>query len=166
MFGEKKATDVEQAAAENQEGAEQAASPRKYKIDGETANNEFIRYCENNDIDFDESKMTEEEKESFSDIKRRFIKCCMEGRVEVDGKSVKYTVSGFSEKGFSGEIITIQRPNGNAFSAMDSFKDRENVHKLHGFMSAMTGKDLGYFSKIDISDWKFFNAISSLFLSL
>jgi hypothetical protein len=90
----------------------------------------------------------------------------MEGRVEVDGKSVKYTVSDFSEKGFCGETITIQRPNGNAFSAMDSFKDRENVHKLHGFMSAMTGKDVKYFSKIDISDWNFFNAIASLFLSL
>jgi hypothetical protein len=51
MFGKEKAIGAEQAAA------------RKYKIDKETANNEFIRYCENNDIDFDESKMNEEENE-------------------------------------------------------------------------------------------------------
>jgi hypothetical protein len=49
---------------------------------------------------------------------------------------------------------------------MDSFKERENVHKLNGFMSAMTGKEIKYFAKIDIADWKFFQAISSLFLSL
>jgi hypothetical protein len=102
MLGERKAAGAEQSAAENQE-----SDSRKYKIDGETANNEFIRYCENNDIDFDESKMNKEEKVSFSDIKWRFMKCCMEGRVEVDGKSVKYTVSDFSENGFCGETITI-----------------------------------------------------------
>ncbi len=110
--------------------------------------------------------MNDEERESFSDIKNRFIQNCMEGRVEVDGTTVTYTVSNFSAEGFKGETVKITRPNGAAFSAMDSFKDRENVHKLHGFMSAMTGKDVKYFSKIDIVDWKFFNAIATLFLSL
>jgi hypothetical protein len=149
----------------NETDAENAAATGT-KIDRETAENEFIRYCENNEIEHEESEMSDEEKESFSSIKNRFIKCCMAGRVEVDGTSLSYTLSKFSPDGFAGETVTIKRPIGNAFSSMDSFKERESVHKLHGYMSAMTGKDVKYFSKIDVIDWKFFNDIASLFLSL
>jgi hypothetical protein len=150
----------------NETGADNTTVTQNDKIDRETAEAEFNRYCENNGIENDESAMNDEERDSFADIKKRFIDCCMEGRVEVDGTSVKYIISKFSDQGFSGETITIRRPTGNAFSSMDSFKDRESIHKLHGYMSAMTGKDVKFFSKIDISDWKFFNAIASLFLSL
>jgi hypothetical protein len=136
------------------------------KIDLETAGAEFIRYCESNDFETDETAMSDEEKESFADIKKRFIKCCREGRVEVDGMNLKYTVSKLSPEGYAGDVVTIKRPGGNAFAGMDNFKERESIHKLHGFMSAMTGKDVKYFSKLDIADWKFFQAVSSLFLSL
>jgi hypothetical protein len=150
---------------ESKTGAESIAAPGN-KIDRETAEAEFIRYCEMNEFLHDESAMEDDERESFGDIKQRFIRACMNGRVEVDGNSLKYTLSKFSPEGFRGETVTIQRPIGNAFSAMDSFKDRENVHRLHGFISAMTGKEVKYFSKIDVSDWKFFSAIANLFLSL
>jgi hypothetical protein len=80
--------------------------------------------------------------------------------------NLKYTVSKLSPEGYAGDIVTITRPGGNAFAGMDNFKDRESIHKLHGFMSAMTGKEVKYFSKLDIADWKFFQAVSSLFLSL
>jgi hypothetical protein len=146
--------------------AAKEAKDKKYKIDLETAEAEFMRYCESNDFEIDETAMNDNEKESFADIKRRFIKCCREGRVEVDGMNLKYTVSKLSPEGFAGDVVTIKRPGGNAFVGMDSFKDRESVHKLHGIMSAMTGKEIKYFSKLDIADWKFFQAVSSLFLSL
>jgi hypothetical protein len=146
--------------------AAKTAKKEKYKIDLETAEAEFMRYCESNDFETDETAMNDDERESFADIKRRFIKCCREGRVEVDGMNLKYTVSKLSPEGFAGDVVTIKRPGGNAFVGMDGFKDRESVHKLHGFMSAMTGKEIKYFSKLDIADWKFFQAVSSLFLSL
>ena len=149
----------------NQTGADQAAAPAK-KIDKETAGNEFIRYCDSNRIEHNEDEMNEEELESFNDIKNRFIKACTEGRVEVDGRNIKYTLSEFSPEGFRAEVVTIKRPGGNAFSAGDSFKEKESIKKLQGFMSAQTGKDVSYFTKVDIVDWKFFNAIASLFLSL
>jgi len=136
------------------------------KIDPETAEMEFVRFCENNEIEHDESKMTDEEKETFGEIKKRIIKACMKGRVETDGTSMVYTISDFSPSGFKGEKITIKRPQGNAYSAMDSYRERENVGRLHGFVSAMTGKDIRFFSKIDVSDWKFFNSVAQLFLSL
>jgi hypothetical protein len=121
MFGKKDET-----------GAESTAAPGK-KIDRETAEAEFIRYCESNEIEHEEAEMNDEEKELFNDIKKRFITCCMAGRVEVEGTSVKYTLSKFSPEGFAGETVTIKRPIGNTFSSMDSFKERESVHKLHGY---------------------------------
>jgi hypothetical protein len=146
--------------------AVKVAKDKKYKIDLETAEAEFMRYCESNDFETDETAMNDDEKESFADIKRRFIKCCREGRVEVDGMNLKYTVSKLSPEGFAGDVVTVKRPGGNAFAGMDGFGQEKNVHKLHAFMSAMAGKDVKYFSKIDIIDWKFFQAVSSLFLSL
>jgi hypothetical protein len=149
----------------NETGAGKPAAPGK-KIDRETAESEFIRYCENNGIEHEETAMNDEEKDTFSDIKKRFIDNCTDGRVEVDGTSLKFTLSNFSPENFKGETIIIKRPSGNAFTAMDGWKEKESVHKLLGFMSAMTGKEVKYFSKIDIVDWKFFNSIATLFLSL
>jgi hypothetical protein len=40
------------------------------------------------------------------------------------------------------EVIKITRPSGAAFVGMDTFKDRESVHKLQGFTSSVTGKDI------------------------
>jgi hypothetical protein len=149
----------------NNPGAENAAASGK-KIDRKTAEEEFNRFCENNEIENIESSMEEEEKTTFNDIKERFIKVCCEGRAEVDGTSLKYTISKFSKEGFKGEVVTIQRPGGAAYSAMDSTKDRENVKRLNCFLSAITGKEVSYFTKIDGKDWKFFNAVAQLFLSL
>jgi hypothetical protein len=150
---------------ENETGADNAAAIGT-KIDRETAESEFNLFCENNGIEHDETAMNDEEKESFADIKKRFIKACMEGRAVVNGQSIEYTVSQFSPENFKGNTITIKRPGGNAFAAMDSFREKESVHKLLGFMSAMTGQEVKYFSKLDILDWKFFSSVSSLFLSL
>jgi len=147
-------------------GTGAGAAPAKSKIDKEIAEEEFIMYCENNRIEHDESAMDEDDAETLKDIKDRFIKACMEGRVEVEGRNLKYTLSDFSPEGYKGELVTIKRPNGSAFTAGDSFKEKESVKKLQGFMSAQTGKDVSYFTKIDIVDWKFFNAIASLFLGL
>jgi hypothetical protein len=163
MFGIGKGAN--RADEENPNGLEQTTGS-KHKIDQATAEAEFIRFCEANEIEFDESEMNDSEQESFSDIKKRIVRACMEGRVEVEGTSLKYTVSQFSPQGFKGETVVIGRPIGNAFSSKDGYDDKKNIHKLHGFMSAMTGKEVKYFSKIDIIDWKFFNAVASCFLSL
>ena len=138
---------------------------KEVKIDRETAVAEFERFCEANRINYDESGMTTEDAEAFEPLKERFIKTCMDGRVEVDGRNLCYTISDLSED-FSGEVVMIKRPKGHAFMAMDNYSDKQSVHKLQGFVSAMTGKDVKYFSKIDRSDWLFFRDIATLFLSV
>ena len=128
---------------------------KEVKIDRETAVAEFERFCEVNEIDYDESAMTTEDIEAFKP----------NGRVEVDGRNIQYTVSALSDNA-AGDVVTIKRPTGHAFVAMDNYNDKQSVHKLQGFVSAMTGKEVKYFSKIDISDWLFFRDIATLFLSV
>jgi len=135
------------------------------KIDKETAEKEFDMFCKNNSIENNTADMNEDEKYSFEEIKKRFVKACMAGRVEVDGRSIKYTISNFSPEGFKGEIVTIKRPTGQSFSAMDDFKDNQGQKKTMAFVSAMTGKEVRYFNKIDYTDYRFFADASTLFLS-
>jgi len=135
------------------------------KIDKATAENEFNTYCENNGIENNTAEMDEEKLDLFKDIKNRFIKACMAGRVEVDGRSIKYKVSEFSPDGFKGEILKMTRPAGQAFAAMDDYKDNQRQKQSMAFISAMTGKDVGYFKKIDIVDYRFLSDVVNLFLS-
>ena len=133
------------------------------KISREAAVDEFARYCEANDIDYDESAMSAEDLAAFKPLKERFVKACMDGRVEVDGTSLKYTISQFS-KG-AGDVITIKRPSGKSFVAMDGSSDKQSVRKLQSFCSAMTGEEIIFFTNLDIKDWKFFQGIATLFLA-
>jgi len=135
------------------------------KVTDELAEREFASYCENNSLDYDEAGMNAEDLKGFLSIKKRFIKACKQGRVEVDGRNIIYTNSDFSPQGFSGEKVTIQRPGGLAFSGMDGLRDTQNIQRLHAFCSAMTGKEIKYFTKLDIQDWQFYSGIASLFLA-
>lgn len=137
---------------------------KEAKIDRETAVAEFERFCEANEIDYDESAMTDDELEAFKPLKERFVNACMEGRVEVDGRNIKYTVSEHSADS-SGDVVVIKRPTGHAFMALDGYTDKQPIHKLQGFASAITGKDTRYFSKMDMGDWLFFQGVISLFLA-
>ena len=141
----------------------EATASGKDKIDRETAKSEFASYCEENDIDCNMDAMTDEEKADFKPIMDRFIKACMRGRVEADGVNLKYTISHFS-KDFSGNVITIKRPDGHAFIGMDGYKETQSVHRMNGFLSAMTGQEVVFFTKIDRADWLFFRDIATLFL--
>jgi hypothetical protein len=162
MFDEKK------GPAQSTDSIDAANTPEKNggKFDADTAAAEFVSYCDFNDIDHDEAAMSEEDRNSFRQIKDRFMKACKQGRLTVDGTSLVYVVSKRSPKEFAGEQVTISRPGGQAFMAMDGFKDNQAVHKLQAFCSSMTGKEVKYFSKLDIIDWFFFRDIASLFLSV
>jgi hypothetical protein len=82
----------------------------------------------------------------------------------VDGTGLEYKVSILSGP-FSGDLVKVSRPSGQAFMAMEGFKDGQQIHRLQAFCSAMTGKEVKYFSKLDIIDWMFFRDIASLFLA-
>jgi hypothetical protein len=134
-------------------------------ITKELAEQEFANYCEANGFDVDESAMSDEEKEDFAPIKNRFVKAAMAGRITVDGTKVTYDISERSPSGFAGDKVTISRPTGAAMMALDGYKETQGIRRLQSFMSAATGKEIQYFSKIDIQDWKFFQGVATLFLA-
>ena len=136
----------------------------KFVFDRETAEAEFERYCEANDIDCDIDGMSDEDRKGFEPIKKRFVKACMQGRVKVNGTELIYTVSDFSPSPFRGEEVAIKRSGGKSFMEMDNYKETQSIRKMNGFMSAMTGKEPIFFAKIDGKDWLFFKDIATLFL--
>lgn len=135
------------------------------EVSKDMAQKEFEDYCEANDLDCNIDGMNDEDKKSLEKVRKRFIRACMQGRVKVNGQLLVYTISDFSPNGYKGREIEIKRPGGHAFAGMDGYKETQNVHRLNGFLSAMTGQEVVFFSKIDGSDWQFFRDISLLFLA-
>jgi hypothetical protein len=127
------------------------------------AEQEFINYCEANEIDHDEYVMDDDDRKAFQKIKVRFMKAVNEKRLVVDGTKIIYTVSHFSEK--AGEQLTISRPRGRDFIAMDGFKDTHQMQKFNAFISSIVGKEPSYVSRLDILDRQFLQDIGTLFLT-
>lgn len=137
---------------------------KKNKVDRETANDEFVRFCEDWEIDCDESGMTQDDKIDFQSQKSKIVNAIMKGRMIYENECLKYTVSDKSEK-LAGNEVTIKRPKGAAYMEMDRFKDREGVHKTYAVLAAMTGQPDSFFAKLDGIDLKPFMAVVTLFLA-
>jgi hypothetical protein len=127
------------------------------------AEQEFINYCEANEIDHDEGVMDDDDRKAFKKIKGRFMKAVNEKRLVVDGTKLIYTVSRFSDT--AGEKLTISRPRGRDFIAMDGFKDTQQMQKFNAFISSTAGKEKSYVSRLDVLDRQLLQDIGMLFIT-
>ena len=129
------------------------------------AENEFLRWAENADISVDTSDMNDEEKATFESLKRRIVKSIVKGQTIVnDDDNLEVTLSAKNPAGYAGEKLTFEPPTAQAYIGIDNFKAHQTIHKMIAVMSAMTGKDIGFFSKIANNDFKIFMAIATFFL--
>ena len=124
---------------------------------------EFINYCEANEIDHDEMAMDDDDRKTFVKMKNRFMKAVNEKRLIVDGTTLVYTVSRFSQT--EGEKLTISRPTGKDFIAMDGFKDTQQMQKFNAFIASMARKEKSYVSRLDVTDRQFLQDIGTLFIT-
>ena len=132
----------------------------------ELAENEFSRWAEENDINTDVGEMNEDEKKSFGGMKKKIVKSIASGQTVVnDGGSLEVTLGKSNPEGYAGNVLTFKAPSAQAYLGIDNFKDNQNIHKMVAVMSAMTGKDISYFSKICIKDFKLFIVIATFFLA-
>lgn len=139
----------------------------KAKISKETANRDFESWADALGIEYDMDGMNAEEKADFERIKAPIIKAIVDGRCVVDGNSLEYTIKTcVAAEGLAGRNVKIGAPSGAIYSGMDGYKETQNVHRLNGAMSAMTGLDVGIFPKLDLRDYSFFKAVVQLFLSI
>lgn len=140
---------------------------KKVKISKETANRDFESWADLVHIDYDTDGMNEEDKKGFEPLKKTIIKAIENGTCIVNGDTLEYTIKTCRKaEGLIGKKIVIEPPAGNFYTGMDGFKETQNVHRMNGAMSAMTGLDIGIFPKLDIWDYSFFKAVANLFLSI
>ena len=96
----------------------------------------------------------------------KLIKAIQKGRLVLTGDNeFEYTISEKSPPGYAEKKLLIKAPVGAAYMAMDKFKDQEGFHKTAAFLSATTGQDVAFFSKIHNIDFKVLNAVASFFMA-
>lgn len=136
-----------------------------YAIDYETAKDEYDRFCDAWEIDNDESSMQEDEKIDYKRLKDQIIKSIRKGRLCLkEDETLEYTISEKTENK-SGQKLIIKRPKGEAYLAMDNYKDGQSVHKFNAVLANMTSHAVKYFSDFDGIDMKPLQAVVSLFLA-
>jgi hypothetical protein len=107
--------------------------------------------------------MDDDDRKDFLKIKKRFVKAVDDGRIVVDGTSLGYTVSRHSAKD-AGQKITIRRPVGKDFLAMDGFKDTQQMNKFQAFVSSFCGQEKSFVARLDIADRQFLQDVGTLLL--
>lgn len=134
------------------------------KIDLETATLEFERFCEDWDIDTEESDFDEEERTDFRKLKRQIVrKIQSENLIYNEDETFTYNLVKPPE-GVT-EPLTIKRTKGDSWMNMDSYKEKQQVHRGMSKVAAMVGKPLSFFSRLDDIDVKVLQAIQNLFLA-
>ncbi len=136
----------------------------KLTVSKEQAIAEFDAWRENCDLDFDENDLPDDQKALVDGCRRRFVKAMTGGRLVVDGEKLKYTISDKSPDGFKGREVEIKNPGARLKFAMDGFKDNQQAEREIAGMSALTGQDVGFFRKLCMTDFNFFEGVIALFM--
>lgn len=124
---------------------------------------EFKRFADEWDIDDNVETMSGGDRESFEQIQRRIVSQIQKRNAVVDEEgNITYTLK--HPKGSTIEIV-FKVPGGDAYMAMDKFKDRQSMHKLNAFMGVMTKLPPSIFSSMDGRDFKFCQGVTALFLA-
>lgn len=131
-----------------------------FVVDRETAENEFDRFIDINEIDLGDEDIGAEDQKDITRSKRRMIAAIMEGRMAVDSEGcIEFTLS-------DGQELKFKQPTGEAYSAMDTRKSGHDIAKAYASMAAMTGRSPVLFNKMKFRDLKICFDVWSLFLQM
>jgi hypothetical protein len=131
------------------------------KISGEMAEQEFDRFAEAMDLEFDTSNMDPEDVKGFDHNKSIILKAIQKGALIIDEKGQPvYTPQRTSDVA----PIVFHEPTGASLMAMDGGKKTEDVKKLYHVMADVTERDAKLFSSMKMADLKVCMAVITLFL--
>lgn len=131
------------------------------KISAELAEQEFNRFAESMDLEFDTESMDPEDVKGFDHNKSIIIKAIKKGSLIIDEKGQPtYTPQRTENVG----TIVFHEPTGASLMAMDSGKKTEDVKKLYHVMADVTGREPKVFSSMKMVDLKICMAVITLFL--
>lgn len=131
------------------------------KISVEMAEQEFDRFAESMDLDFDTTGMDAEDSKGFDHNKGIILKAIQKGALIIDDKGQPvYT----PQRTDGAKAITFKEPTGASLMAMDGGKKTEDVKKLYHVMADVTETDAKVFSSMKMADLKVCMAVITLFL--
>ena len=138
-----------------------------YVIDEETALDEFNQFCDVWELDNNESSMNDDDIIDFQRLKNQIIKAIRKGRLCLkEDETLEYIISEKTKnEKKAGQVLTIKRPTGSTYLAMDKYKDGQGVHKFNAILGEMTKHAPQFFSDFDGIDLKPLQAIVNLFLA-
>lgn len=129
----------------------------------ELAVGEFERWADAQGIETDEND--EQKKAVLDAFRKQVVKGLRKGDIIIDDDmNLVLCVSDKSPAGYAGEKLVFKTPDTKAFMAAGNYKENQAVHKLLAIASGMTGKDVGWFSKLSFIDYKYVSSVVSLFL--
>lgn len=131
------------------------------KVSVEMAEQEFDRFAEAMDLEFDTSNMDQEDVKGLYHNKGIIIKAIQKGSLIIDeqGQPV-YTPQRTSDV----SPIVFHEPTGASLMAMDGGKKTEDVKKLYHVMADVTQREPKLFSAMKMADLKVCMAVITLFL--
>lgn len=132
----------------------------KYKIEKETAEQDFLRLCEANRVDTDTSELTDEERREWESLKGDIVKDIRRATLIVgeDGKPT-YTPPG-APKGY-----TFHPATGATLMALETYGSGKSVSNLVAAMAEVTRTDRGEFSKLPAKDFQACARLIRLFIT-
>lgn len=133
-----------------------------FRINYQTAENEFYRFADAWKIDVYTHTMTDKQEEDFEDAKRKIVLQICYGKAEVDenGDIIYQLITDFKDK----KTLHFKRPSGRHWQAMDNISDRKSMKKMLNFFAAALGVVPATLTKLDGIDMRMVQAVYLLFL--
>lgn len=129
------------------------------KVAAEVAELEFVRMCEHNRIELDESKLEPAELTEWTEIRSKIVEDICKGWLVIDaeGRPV-YSPS-------TGKAVTFNPATGATLIALESHAKGKDVSNMVAAMADMTGATKGDFSRMQARDFQACGRIARLFLA-
>ncbi len=143
--------------------ADESGKKTKGAMDKESAEAEFQRFAEKQDLDIDTAEMDAEDKSTFDNQKRRLILALMKGHLVIDKIGLPVYTPHNSESTFT-DAITFHAPGGADFIQMDRKKKNYDITKTHALLASMTHLPETTFLNLKGGDYLMCTAIIGFFM--
>jgi hypothetical protein len=125
------------------------------KIAKEVAEQEFERFLEAMDLEFDVKEMDEDDKAGFQKEKDLVVKEIIKGNMSINDSGEPVYIDG----------LTFHEPTGASFMAMDRRKSGETMAKQYAMLAEMTQSSPKTFANMKWKHLRVCLAVQALFLA-
>jgi len=129
-----------------------------YKVDQETAEAEFDRFIDANEIDADERDMDAEDLQFFRKQKRKLLRALQDGSLTIDESGCPEYTPQLAESASPGPLKFRPR-SGASLMASDAKKPNHLAAKTYAMMADMTQREPKVFARLVGRDIKICEAI-------